>query len=196
MSSLKMQSYAEEYDQAIRHTFDLGINLPSIQLVVRKNCVDLTKVASVLDDLTRNHSVDELHSRSVEFVVRFHQLLLDRLNIPFELTGGWVEHGHRKLFQHGDEYLRPLIEHGLRAGDFVTGLKMHYWITSPSREIIDIFLAGMIARASGIPAGDPRTRGVVYYANDEPDTDVDFIYHPTVIGHEFLEKIGALLPAS
>lgn len=147
-----------------------------------------------MNKVTNNYEVDEIHVRALEFIVNSKDAILDTLGIPFTLTGGWVEDGPRRICQHGDEYLKPLIERGALAGDLISGLNMHFWLTSPAHEILDIFLAGMIARAMTIPAADDRARGVIYYANDEPDTDVRFISHPTIVGEEFLEKIGALMP--
>ncbi len=195
MSATRMQQYSADYMAAVCHTGELGVQLPPLQLVVRKNCVEIGKIAEVLNQVTEGHEVDELHARSIEFIIKAKVAILANLGIPFTLTGGWFEDGPRKVYQHTDEYLKRLINQGMLAGDFMQGIQLHFWLTSPAHEILDLFLAGMIARAMKLPASDPRARGVIYYANDKPDSDVSVIYHPTIVGEEFLEIIGAIIPA-
>jgi hypothetical protein len=186
-----MEQYATEYMEAVRHTEELGVELSTIKIMVRKNCVDLAMLGPALNEFTEKCTLQEMVLGSLEFTVKLGRHLTEKLGIPFTLTAGWFEDGPRKVYQHDDEYLKQLINRGFTVGEFTRGIDLHFWLTSPAFEILDLFLMGMIAMAAKLPANLPEARSVIYYANNEPDKEVRFIYHPTIVGEEFLEKIGA-----
>jgi hypothetical protein len=65
---------------------------------------------------------------------------------------------------------------------------MHIWLTSPAFEIIDVCLPTQLAK----PIGDEHLlRQILYYSNHE--TKLSVIYHPTVVGDDFLVRIGAAI---
>ena len=88
----------------------------------------------------------------------------------------------------GEQLLRSLTRDGL-ASFQSDGLPLHVWLTSRACEIIDVTLPTTIAAATG---ADELWGGVIYISNAEPLPPV--IYHPTIVGVDCLEAIGAAIP--
>jgi hypothetical protein len=66
------------------------------------------------------------------------------------------------------------------------GLPMHVPHTSPASEVVDVTLPTTLASVTGASYLAGR---ILYLSNQESKPSV--IYHPTVIGVDFLDKIGA-----
>ena len=104
--------------------------------------------------------------------------------IPFILTFGWFEHMGKEAYRHSEELLRTMIRDGF-ASFQPEGLPLHVWLTSPACEVLDVTLPTTMAAAGA----EELSGGIIYISNRQPEPPV--IYHPTVLGVEFLDKIGA-----
>ncbi len=100
---------------------------------------------------------------------------------------GWFDHAGRRPYLHDEAFIEKLVKEG--AGKFLTeGLPLHVWLTSPACEVLDATLPTTLAEATG---SKNLAGGIVYLSNHTAAPAIT--YHPTVIGEEFLVKIGVAI---
>lgn len=131
-------------------------------------------------------SREEIAGQAFAINISLLRTLSETLGIPFVLTLGWLETDGKPHFEHGDELLERLMKDGISA--YPDGLPLYAWLTSPACEVVDATLPTTIAAATGEPG---LAGGIVYISNQDPPPSV--IYHPTVVGIDFLDKIGATI---
>jgi hypothetical protein len=108
------------------------------------------------------------------------------IGVPLTITTGWIEQGGQSRYVNDHALLERLLKKDPSV-DTSRGLPLHVWLTSPAFEIIDIALPTIMARNGG---GRELAGGVLYLSNQDPKPSV--IYHPTVLGEEFLYRIGVV----
>ena len=74
----------------------------------------------------------------------------------------------------------------MKVNDYLNGLPLHFWLTSPAFEVLDVCLYTVLARVLNKPE---FVGGVICYSNTEQKPEI--LYHPTITGAAFLERIGA-----
>ena len=94
----------------------------------------------------------------------------------------------QELYWHSEQLLRTLIRDGVQPYQ-PEGIPLHVQLTSPACEVLDVTLPTTIAAVSG---AEELSGGIISISNRESRPPVT--YHPTVIGVEFLEKIGTAVP--
>lgn len=113
--------------------------------------------------------------------------LEERLGVPLTYTLGYVELEKKPVFFTPEEELKAMIGTPLHARP----IQLHAWLTTPAYEIIDITLS----TTYGIVNDAPECVGRVMAQHYSELTD-GLVYHPQVIGDDFLGKIGAILEVS
>ena len=179
------RSYAREFLGAFERTQSLGLPVPPVRLLVEKDCVNVEIITPVVHKYLDEFSDDDALGQAYAVNVNIIPYLYDETGIPFTLTMGWFEHMGKDLYRHNDRMLRTMLREGIACHQ-LDGIPLHVWLTSPACEVLDVTLPTTIASASG---AEELIGGIIYVSNRETDPPV--IYHPTVVGVEFLEKIGA-----
>jgi hypothetical protein len=179
-------SYPAEFLKAYDRTEGLGCKAPP-RVLVQKNCLDMAKVGGALQKFFKDCTADDIAQQGFAHTVNLVPFLNAELGMPMILTIGWLELDGRPLFKHDDDFMRTLVRDGaLSCG--ATGLPLHMWLTSLACEVLDVTFASTFAAQTG----DKEVAGkAMYQANDNRDPDL--IYHPTIVGVDFLDKIGATL---
>lgn len=182
-----METYAQEFMAAAERSKGLGMRLPAVQLLVRKDCVQMERVQPVLQQYLGRYTQEDVVGQAFAINVQLVPLLAAKLGLPFTLTMGWFEHDGKRPYEHGEELIARLLKHGL--GAFATeGLPLHVWLTSAACEVLDVTLPTTLAEITGQGA---LGGGVIYLSNQTIAPEI--IYHPTVVGEDFLVKIGAAI---
>jgi hypothetical protein len=184
---LPMEQYAREFYEAWEFTERLGLEVPNIRLAIRKDCLKLECARGPLQRLFDRYSVEEIAEQALAINIQLLPDLSAALGVPLTLTGGWFETARKPCYQHGRELIRELLTHGIEHYG-AAGIPMHFWFTSPAAEVLDVLLPAVMAVSTG---NIHATTGVIYLSNRESNLPV--IYHPTILGADFLEKIGAVL---
>jgi hypothetical protein len=181
-------TYAREFMKAFHRTQALGLSLPPVSLLVEKDCVDTEVITRAVHKYLDEYSDAEALGQAFAINVNIIPYLYAETGIPFTLTMGWFEHLGKELYRHDEQLLRTLLRSGI--ADYPPyGIPLHVWLTSPACEVLDVTLPSTIATVSGT---EQLSGGIIYISNQ--DTAPPWIYHPTVVGVEFLEKIGAAMP--
>jgi hypothetical protein len=179
-------AYAAEYFAALDRTERFGFEAPS-RLLVRKDCVDMSRVLPVLLDYFEAHGWEALIGQTAAIHFALVALLADKTRIPYQLTIGWIERHGKPIFQHDDTLIQRFVDEGTGAW-LSLGCPFHLWLTSPAAEILDITFA--------MNLGWAKTREqcralIVYQPGDEVVRDP--VYHPTVVGPDFFQKTGGVV---
>lgn len=182
-----MEAYAQEFIRASNRSRQLGITLPPVQFLVRKDCLDMQRLGPMLQEYVGRFSQDEIVGQAFVINAQLMALLADKLGLPLTLTMGWFDHAGRQPYRHDDAFIEKLVKEG--AGRFLTeGLPLHVWLSSPACEVLDVTLPTTLATVTGAKSLSGR---VVYLSNQTPASVIT--YHPTVVGEDFLVKIGAVI---
>ena len=178
-------TYAREFMKAFPRTQSLGLSLPPVSLLVEKDCVELEVLTRAVYKYLDEYSDGEALGQAFAINVNIIPYLYAETGIPFTLTLGWFEHMGKEVFRHGERDLRAMLREGAAAWQ-PDGLPLHVWLTSPACEVLDVTLPTTIAAVSG---ADELVGGLIYISSR--DQTPPAIYHPTVVGVGFLERIGA-----
>jgi hypothetical protein len=184
---LPMERYAREFYEAWEFTERLGLEAPNVRLAIKKDCLKLECARGPLQRLFNRYSVEEIAAQTLAINLQLLPDLSEAFSAPLTLTGGWFETAGKACYQHGRELIQELLTYGIERHG-AAGIPMHYWFTSPAAEVLDVLLPAVMAASTG-NAG--ATTGVIYLSNRERNLPVT--YHPTILGAEFLEKVGAVL---
>lgn len=109
--------------------------------------------------------------------------LEDLFGTEMYYTLGYVETSERLMFGHDESDLRKLLSNGIVSPT----LNLHAWLTLPSMEIIDFSLSASFFRVNN---GPQESYGIIVSHADE--LKLGMKYHPTLVGDDFLYKIGGL----
>jgi hypothetical protein len=180
------RGYVEEYMAAFDRTESFGLKAP-LRLLVEKNCVDADKMLPVLLDYFDAHEPDELIGQTLAIHVALIPLLMEFTGVPFELTIGWIELGGKPKWQHGDDTIRRFMTDKLAAWQR-EGVPFQIWLTSPACEILDVTFA---MNQGWARSREECARLIIYKTPDQVADDP--VYHPTLVGVDFLGQTGVML---
>jgi hypothetical protein len=177
-------AYLTEYMVAVDRTDDFGLPAPP-RMLVRKNCVDPDRTLAVLLDYFDQHRPVELVGQTVAIHFALIPLLLRETAVRFQLTLGWIEQKGRARMKHDEDLIARFLalkEEAWRR----EGLPFHLWLTSPALEVLDVTFAMNLGWAK---SREECAQLVIYQAAD--DSPKEPIYHATLVGEEFFDRIGA-----
>jgi hypothetical protein len=144
--------------------------------------------APVLQKLLGGFTSEQVSAQCLAINCSLIPLLKERLGISFDLTIGWFDHGGRRIYEHGEDLLVQLLKGNL--GDYYSvGFPLHCWLTSPAYEVLDVTLGTTIGSVS---SNNRHLIGQVIYFPSRNLTP-DIVYHPTVIGEDFLLRSGVAI---
>lgn len=182
-----MKDYGQEFTQAWDRTLRLGLALPPVRLLVRKNCIDLTKALPVIIDYFNQHSGDQLVGQTMAIHNTLLPLLCDALGVPLQLTIGWIEFDGTPRMQHGEALIQRFLTEKLAAWHR-EGVPFHLWLTSPALEVLDLTFALNLGWAQ---SAEDCARRVIYQSLDAPCSNP--VYHPTLVGDDFFVQSGVIV---
>jgi hypothetical protein len=110
-----VNDYGQEFTKAWGRTLRLGLALPPVRLLVRKNCIDVTKALPVIADYFNRYSGDQLVGQTMAIHNMLLPVLCDALGVPLQLTIGWIEFNGTPRMQHGEELIQRFLTEKLAA---------------------------------------------------------------------------------
>jgi hypothetical protein len=186
--SLPKEGYTAEYMQAFDRGERLGLRVPP-RILVRKPCVDVERTLPVLLDYFDEHEPEELMGQTLAIHWALIPRLYDATKVLFELTIGWCEIKGRTFFRHDEETIRRFLK-ARAAASQREGVPFHIWLTSPALEVLDV----TFAMNSGWAKTRERCAQLIIYK--PPESEDDPVYHPMVVGEDFLLQTGLVIDFS
>jgi hypothetical protein len=183
----KSAPYISEYMTAMDRTAELGLQTPP-RVLVSNNCVDPDRTLTALLDY--RHTPGELVGQTVAINLALMPILLKTTGVPFQFTIGWIEREGRAHFEHNQILITRFLAHKEDAWRS-EGLPFHIWLTSPALEILDVTFAMNLGWAQ---TRQECARLVIYQTLS--DAVKEPIYHPTLLGSAFFERINLVVGGS
>ncbi len=180
-----MQAYATEYIEAFARTESLGLNAPP-RILVLNDCVDPDRTLAVILDYYERATPEQLLGQTLAINTDLVDLLWDATRVAFELTFGYVELGGKRYGECSEETLRRYVTERYVAWQR-EGVPFHIWLTSPACEVLDVTFA---MNLGGSRTREECARRIVYKSSRSQG---DPIYHPMLVGADFLRQTGALV---
>ena len=101
-----METYAEEFMQAVTRADRLGLGSTGPRIIIRKSCVELERLTPALQEFMQDYTSDDLTNRSLDITMNLIPFLAERLGIPFTLTIGWFDDNGKQVYHHDEALLR------------------------------------------------------------------------------------------
>jgi hypothetical protein len=183
------QGYIGEYMAAFERAKSFGLKTPP-RVLLAKDCVDPDRTLAVLLEYFERHVPHELVGQTAAINMALIALLIEATGVPFQLTIGWIELDGKPKFQHGEDTIRRFMAEKSMAWER-EGLPFHLWLTSPACEIVDVTFAMNLGWAK---SREECARLVIYKSAHSSQGDP--VYHPTLVGEDFLQQSGLFLKFS
>jgi hypothetical protein len=183
---MNLSPYVGEYLAAIDRTEEFGFEAP-MRLLVKKDCIDMQTLRPVLLEYFKGSPPDLLIGQCAAINFALVPLLYDKCGVSFNLTIGWLVRNGKSICQHDERLIQRFIEGNTDAW-LEEGCPFHMWLTSPACEILDVTFAMNLSWAK---SKEECADLIVYQSAHEPPRDS--IYHPTLVGPDFLHKTGGIL---
>jgi hypothetical protein len=176
------QPYLREYMAALERTAYFGLPTPP-RILVARDCVDPHRTLTVLLDYFDSHRSVELVGQTVAINLALIPRLMAATGVPFQLTIGWIEQQGRVRFKHDEDLVARFL--ALKEDAWLReGLPFHLWLTSPALEILDVTFAMNLGWAK---TREDCARLIIYQSLH--DYAKEPIYHPTLVGEAFVNRI-------
>ncbi len=182
------KNYDVRFLDSVERAHRLGLSVPGIADNGRRYITpDLIEkipyaIASSIGPLTRQQVVGQCF-----YVHRVIKKPLENLfGTELFFTIGYIELAGKSMFKHDENTLRNL----LRTGITNPQMNLHAWLTFPSMEIIDFSLS---ATFLDVNEGPQDSYGILASHADELKGSLR--YYPTLVGDDFLYRIGAIASA-
>lgn len=178
-------TYKGRFEEAYIRTQQLGLNPPlvkySTDTFLTKGFIE--KIPHLLLQELGEIDPNKIFANCMGFHYILKPLFEYQLTSDVYFTLGYVTVEDDKFFYINDAMIAELLREGVKST-----LSIHAWLTLPTMEILDFTLLTTYAQAKNIPEG---MGGVISKKAD--DLSGNMIYHPILIGDNFLRKIGAFV---
>ncbi|ELF4281883.1 hypothetical protein RNF85_000394 [Salmonella enterica] len=111
--------------------------------------------------------------------------LEEALQSPLYYTLGYIDYNHSPVFYTDEDGLKALLHEPITS---LTSINLHAWLTTPNFEIIDL----TFGTTYGVIKNIPEVIGCCAFQHYSQFDD-RMIYHPQLIGDDYLKKIGVLV---
>ena len=180
----RVGAYSKEFSQALKRTSSLGLSPGNLLVSSYNDCIDIEQTTPVLQRLLGGYTEEQVARQCLTVNYQLKPLLEEQLGFPLYLTIDWYEHFGQKIYEHDEQLLTSLVQVGA-ANYKADGFPFHCWLTSPAHEVLDATLPTTIA---SVAPQHRRLSGAVYYFSlSHPTREV--VYHPTIVGEDFLLRI-------
>lgn len=181
------QTYMTEYMSAVDRTESLGITPPR-RVIVKKPCVNQELTGSVILDYFDRHTPEDLKGQTLAINADLVYLLWHKTHVPFEITFGVVDFKGKRYGEFSENIIHRYLT-DKQVAWMRDGVLCHVWLTSPALEVLDITWAMNLGFCT---TRAQCSRSILYKAlnisHNEPP-----IYHPMIVGEDFLYKTGCVI---
>jgi len=183
-------TYRNAFDAAQQRARKLGVEVAPVQFSEHSYLADLDRLSGaghVLAKYLRDNGLDvkDLAAQCWRANMEVKSLLEQHFGTPLTLTFGAIETSLGTIrFQMSEKELHSLVKNGLDLRAPVVNL--HAWLTFPSMEILDI----TYLTSYGVVNDLPHLLGLVVSGQHGDLNPKNYIYHPLVVGEDFVRKAG------
>jgi hypothetical protein len=183
-------NYEDEFKLANERTHDWGLELPDVGYS-SESVLSGFKGADclrVIQEISSQHTAEEISQQCFWYMLSIKDVLQKTLDTRLYYTLGYVQFNGEPVFYTPKNELRDKMLTSVDAG---SAHNLHAWLTTPNMEIIDLTFGTTYGIVNNRPDVIGRCAFQHYSAFDD-----NMIYHPQLIGDDYLKKIGALVEVS
>ncbi|HBY7708218.1 TPA: hypothetical protein MI706_21470 [Klebsiella pneumoniae] len=187
---VKGVNYETEFIAAVKRSKKWKLEVPNISLKKTPFLAgERAAIAlKVIQDYASMHSPEEVYQQCFGYMYGIQSALENALQTPLYYTLGYIEFEKRPVF-HTEI---PKLERNLyNPVSGVGAIDLHAWLTTPNLEIIDLTFATTYGIVNDIPSVIGRSSFQHYSEFND-----NMVYHPQLIGDDYLKKIGAIVDYS
>lgn len=179
-------TYSDELKQAQQRTTRFGLNCPRIQPTCDRllTPINQKRFPFAVLDAVGELGPEDVVAQCLSLHWRLKAPLEELFGVPILYTIGYVHTPPSYMFKQTEPELLQLMHSGIKGAQ----VSLHAWLTLPSNEIIDLSLPTSIAVVNEWTEG----RGEVIAAHAD-ELKGGLRYHPTLLGEDYLRRIGALI---
>lgn len=179
--------YENEFKSACERTCEWGLEIPHVKLSSESvlsgdrdvNCL------KVIQKISSQHTAEEISQQCFWYMYQVKDILENALASPLYYTLGYVQFNGNPVFYTPESELRNKMVTSVEVGE---GFNLHAWLTTPNMEIIDLTFGTTYSIVNNRPEVIGRCALQHYSAFDN-----NMIYHPQLIGNDYLKRIGTLI---
>lgn len=177
--------YKAEFIEALNRTERLGLTKPSITMTTEMflDQKTLNALPQAIYKKMGDISVDDLAAQCLSIHFKIKPVIEEAIGCKAFYTIGWVSYEKNSIFQQTEESLASMLENGITG----SSVSLHAWLTLPSMEILDFSLPTTYAKIHKMKDG---IGGAITMHPSKLTGGM--MYHPMIIGEEFLLKTGAM----
>ncbi|ECG5862834.1 TPA: hypothetical protein G8M32_005156 [Salmonella enterica] len=183
----KEVNYETEFTSAVKRSRRWKLEVPDIKLSKTPFLTgEKAEFAQkFIQDIASKHTPEEVSQQCFGYMYFAQDTLEEILQTPLYYTLGYVDYEKRPVFYTSEEGLKSKLGHPMSG---VGAINLHAWLTTPNMEIIDLTFATTYGVVNDVPSVIGRYSFQHYSIFNEK-----MIYHPQLVGEDYLKQIGAIV---
>lgn len=183
-------NYENEFRDACKRSLEWKLEIPDVRYSTEPVLSDINgwNCIKVIQEVSSQYTAEEISQQCFWYMLNVKSILEDVLNSPLYYTLGYIQYNKKSVFYTPENELKGKLSDGVAPG---TAFNLHAWLTTPNMEIIDL----TFGTTYGIVNNVPEVVGLCAFQHSSK-FDENMIYHPQLIGDDYLKKIGALVEIS
>lgn len=180
-------SYEDEFKKACERTKEWGLEPPVVEYSSGSVLSGFrgADCLRVIQEISSRHTAEEISQQCFWYMLTVKDALQKALNTQLYYTLGYVQFNGKPVFYTPENELKGKMLSYVEMG---SALNLHAWLTTPNMEIIDLTFGTTYGIVNNRPDVIGRCAFQHYSAFDD-----NMVYHPQLIGDDYLKKIGALI---
>ncbi|MFP1785886.1 hypothetical protein ACLEDW_08110 [Lonsdalea quercina] len=183
----KVVNYETEFMSAVKRSKKWKLEVPSIKLSKKPFLTgDKSETAlKIIQEYALKHTPEEVSQQCFGYMYSIQDALEEALQTPLYYTLGYVDYEKHPVFYTPEDKLKSNL---LNQMSGVGAINLHAWLTTPNMEIIDLTFATTYGIVNNVPSVIGRCSFQHY-----SDFNENMIYHPQLVGEDYLKQIGAFV---
>lgn len=179
--------YENEFLKAVKRSQEWGVSIPDIKLISSPVLSGAKKLAAldIIQEIGCQYTPREISQQCFGYMFSIQSVLEDVLESPLFYTLGYMKYNYKPIFYTPENELKSMM---LKPFFGVRSLNLHAWLTTPNLEIIDL----TFGTTYGVITNNKDTLGLCSFQHYTLFDD-RMLYHPQIIGDDYLKKIGVIL---
>lgn len=178
-----MNTYRQEFEDAIRRTKKFGLSSPEIQFSNERKITNLSKLSEVFVRAIGLPALEEIVAQCLSIHYRLVPAYEQFFGSPVYFTIGWVLDPPHEFYKITDAEISLLLKKGIKGST----VNIHAWLTLPSMEVLDFVFPTSLAFVQR----KPENYGLAICKHPSDFTG-GLQFHPMLVGADFLRQIGAM----
>ncbi|MEM3335859.1 MAG: hypothetical protein QXY47_07500 [Thermoplasmata archaeon] len=179
-----MSLYYQEFLLAIERTKNFKLSIPEINIKPQKRLLSNEVINQLPEVIFQNFGYltpEQLINNCIEIHFNLRQVIENFLRAKTYYTIGYITINNVSIFKINEEDIKSYLQNKI-----TKPVNFHSWLTLESLEIIDLTLPTTIAVIKNLPQ---KTGGII--AKHPNELSGNLVYHPMLVGTDFLLKIKA-----